>query len=139
MKARDCSVVMPPIYHFDIEGSPEMSKWGWHRASELHGALNNISVVNGGPPLSVWAIDEQFSHLHPQRGNVRGLNGFLKVINQEGNCVTLVSLGKNWMEMLVQHDFFIPAKIGTRLINEVKHPFRAQISKFINGARTLAR
>lgn len=114
------SVVTPAIYKFEFpedSSHPKASKWGWHRASELYSAINNLLGKEWEDVLSAREIAAKFAHLSPLRES-----GQFLVVDGEGKAWLVKTGPHEWLEAVMDRNGYLPAKVGTRLLNEIKHP-----------------
>jgi len=126
---------MPPIYRFNIGGSEKESKWGWHRATELLEAINNLLKERGKEEMSPQLLGETFSFVNPHQTDpsrpYRG-ESFL-VIWQNGQLMSAsIRPRTNWLESVVEGDHYIPAKVGLSLIEAIKKPFMSKLRRALN-------
>lgn len=124
---------MPAIYRLKSDSlSPKApaNNWGWHRATELLEAINNILASQGKKAMTALQIGESYKHIVPwDSADLTHINyskGYL-VIDQSGRGLLALTGGYSWLERAVCDDQYIPAKLGMRLIDAVKHPIRNRV------------
>lgn len=134
-------VFMPAIYRLDgIEGFQEEYKaWGWHRATELLTAVQNILLEQGKGMKSAAEISDMFLQADPFLVTEAEEKGLMVV---KGGCLLRMYCGTDggrqgskWLRSAVEADEFLPAKVGMMLINAAKHPFRTKLFVFIPKSR----
>jgi hypothetical protein len=130
------TIVMPAIYKFDFPNSPETNSWGWHRATELMEAINNILASEGKKPSTAKEINQLYPFVNPNKPKGflfdKRYPGYL-IISKEGTP-TWRSNGTadSWLESLVTDDYYLPARLGMQLINAVKNPIRSSLKKVLS-------
>jgi hypothetical protein len=118
MKAK---MVMPAIYRFEIPDHPKESRWGWHSIPELKKSITNI--INSDDFVE---IGKKFSNLNP--GN------FLSIHNNR-LYQSSIGTGDKWLVSVFRDgEGFMPAMIGIKIINAIKHPIRNSIKTFLKEA-----
>lgn len=125
------TLVMPPIYRFDLAGYQEQSKWGWHRATELVEAINEILALQGRRMMSPTEINETYPFIKLTERNSRGYS--TNVVKSDWSFGNTGIGQVNWLNTLVTHDMYLPAKIGMTLINAVKHPAVTKLKNLLAG------
>lgn len=122
-------LAVPAIYNFTFSVSDDWNKWGWHRATELFEAVNNIRVSQRKSSLTAWAIPREYPHIDPfTEPNTNGPR-YLPYLTLVGNQHTwnTSTCGRNWLEPLVNEDAYIPAKLGMQILKAVKNPVLSKI------------
>jgi len=127
-------MVMPPIYRFSLPDCPQESKWGWHRATELVEAINNILKLEGKEPMSPEQINEKYPFIRLNKKRPHPAVWEPKHVKSPVVCLDRsyggTSVGETkWLATLVDGDFFLPAKLGMSLLDAVKHPILCLVKK----------
>ena len=139
MSTQTRRIAMPAIYRFTFGGSPEKNKWGWHKASELVEAINTILADRGNDPMTPKMITQQLSFIDPRTPevicgeNIHVSGGELSIVYENEQLMSsYFSDNTDWLTSLVEKNRYLPAKLGMKLIDAVKHPVRAKIAKLLN-------
>ncbi len=112
-------MVMPPIYRFYIPDYPRESTWGWHRATEVVEAVNNILELKGKQCLSPEDMNKAYPFVVLE-DEIDDQGKYTPVI-RDGCSYGGTSVGPvHWLATLVRHDMYLPAKVGMSLINAAK-------------------
>lgn len=129
-------MVMPPVYRFNIPGHSKESGWGWHRATELVEAVNNILRLSSKKPMSPEELNERYPFLKLNRDpNQNFVLGEATSVLIPGGVYGGHHVGEViWLATLVKMDMYLPAKLGMQLINAVKHPLRSVIRNAMTEA-----
>lgn len=124
-------MVMPPIYRFHIPGRKRESEWGWHRATELLEAANNILVLQGREAMDPRTLCERFPFIDPhEKRPDRFVESYLSI--WQGRQLMIGVSGRyEWLSAAVRDDSFLPAKVGMELIRAVKQPVMSSIRRVI--------
>ena len=135
------SVVAPAIYTFNFPDEPmrlrdakrnsteqHPNRWGWHRASELLEAINNLLVLRGCAKMTARDVAEAFPHLSPYREMSE-----LLIVDGGGQSWVTKTGPMEWLEAVLKNDGYLPARIGTRLLKAVQHQKMDAIIKCIAG------
>ena len=131
-------IVMPAIYQFTFEKSPKQSKWGWHNTAELVEAINTILVSSGRKPMSTQEIVQEFQFIDPHCpneyfGSSVIQNSYYYIVNESGQLFKAYhGDGTDWLDWSKGTNSYLPAKIGMKLLNAVKHPIRAKIKSIVS-------
>jgi len=123
-------VVMPQIYRFHFPNFPKQSKWGWHRATELMAAINNTQLLQGEKPMSPVQVAKEYPLVNPATTDDCVEPVFFHMIeqNRELSLISVREHNQNtWLDNLVAQDCYLPAKIGTQIIQAIEHPTYVQI------------
>jgi len=113
-------LVMPAIYMFDFPEYPQQSKWGWHNAREVEEAVKNILSSTEIPLKTIKGLYRQQPLVQVQAGFREPLREF-SVASANGELWQLiVQTSDEWFTRVVEKNYFIPARIGTRLIRAIK-------------------
>ena len=124
-------IVLPSIYRFTLEGHPRESQWGWHRATELCEAMNNILELKGHARRTPIQFSQEFPFIKLGEGNREsGFNSPVVDLKREFGETSIGSV--NWFCTVVKSDMYIPAKVGMQFLNAVKHPIRTAIKKMLS-------
>ena len=124
-------VVMPAIYRFRFDEATGLEgQWGWHRASELFEAINNIRWLHGFAPITtaeICALSPNVNLLSRHRHGVQhtGHNKWCLLVDRTGSLYRLSSHcvyepGADWLGALVKDGYFLPAGKGIDLIDAIK-------------------
>ena len=121
-------IVMPAIYRFKFVNADNTC--GWHRATELLEALRNIRLLQGKPPLTTKEITAKYPTISLYKRPIEGVDWpmrgrWLSTVSHDGvlsvrseHCV--YEPGDDWLGVHVEHDCYLPAKIGIELIKALK-------------------
>jgi len=123
-------IVMPAIYRFDTGLENEMSGWGWHRATELLEAVNNILLAKGLKPMHPQHIGEKFPFVNPMLEKNCG-SYFTSTL--DGKISSTSTPKHQWLFWAVTCDTFIPAKIGIALLKAVKSPIVSNFKRIFHS------
>lgn len=115
-------------YSFSFSDNSEWRSWGWHRATELFEAINNILVAVGKKPMTTTEIEKEFSHLSPMGHETFGTK--TPYLSISGNT-TWITTSSHWLGCAVEDDCYIPAKVGMAIIKAIKHPVFNKVNRLL--------
>jgi hypothetical protein len=119
-------LMMPAIYRFDFL----KKSWGWHRAFELIEAIDNIRLAQGKEKLGTVGLLKMCPFINP---HTTRNNGCYHIVTAAGQLmIAQHGNGTNWLEDLVKENSYLPAQIGMRFIEAVKHPVRTGLRNLAN-------
>lgn len=101
-------IAKPAVWHFDFPGYPIESGWGWIRASDLLVALNFNRFKAGESPLTANGVTREYPEVFTKQTS-------LTTVSHSGHLGGGGSPAE-WFDDCVQHDTYIPGRIGTDLL-----------------------
>ena len=131
-----CKLVIPAIYRLSFPGA-QGDKWGWHLASDLFEAANNMCSLAEIPldPLTPYDMGREYAFADPMSYS----NYFLIAMPKVGGKLEIEVFHParcKWLEEGIKLRAYFPAKIGILLINGIKHPAKtktvAMMRKFVS-------
>lgn len=129
-------LVIPAIYRLSFPGA-QGDKWGWHLASDLFEAANNMRSLAEIPldPLTPYDMGREYAFADPMSYS----NYFLIAMPKAGGILEIeISYPARckWLEEGIKLKAYFPAKIGMLLIDGIKNPAKtkavATMRKFVS-------
>lgn len=118
---------MPAIYRLEFPGA-QANSWGWHLASDLVEAVNNVRSLaelelNELTPLEMgreYSFTDPMSYSNYFLIAVPGLKGELELDPWAPHR-------GRWLHDAIERRAYFPAKIGVLLLDAVKNPYKAKM------------
>lgn len=118
-------MVMPPVYRFEFADYPAANAWGWHRATDLVDAVNNIRTLAALSKLTAEEIGREYPFLNPTYFSIAVESAY---VDEDVRHGSLNPAPHMWLrDAIFYKRSFLPAKIGTLLLDAVKNPNKAKI------------
>ncbi len=117
-------MTMPPIYHFNIGGRPDLTRWGWNRAAEVLISAQNRFRIKHLPVPMADELCERYSFINPLRvckDEHRFGYVVLKPIYGLGLQPCWLSHDPHtlWLHTCVGMECYLPAGIGSELMQQL--------------------
>lgn len=121
-------LVVPAIYRLSFPGA-QGDKWGWHLASNLFEAANNMRSLAEVPlnPLTPYDMGREYAFADPMSYSYY----FLIAVPKAGGKLEIEAFHParcRWLEEGIKLEAYFPAKIGMLLLNGIKNPAGAKVA-----------
>lgn len=120
-------LVVPAVYRLSFPGA-QGDEWGWHLASDLVEAANNIRSLAEVPldPLTPYDMGREYAFADPMSYS----NYFLIAMPKAGGKLEIEifhSARCKWLKDAIRLEAYFPTKIGLLLLNGIKNPTGAKV------------